>query len=325
MGKMIEQLAGQSVGGAVDGAMGLLLGGINDRRQRRQQEKLQEIQIRGSKELTDYQYAKQLQMWKDTNYSTQKEQLEKAGLNPGLIYGMSGGGGTTTGSGSGSVTGATAPAGGREAQDLMGMGMQRELLQAQKENIEASTEKTKAESSKIAGVDTKLGETQIQDLTQGISNKKAQEELTKMQTRLATIESKIKGDTIEEAISMIDWQEQQMHTQLDIMVRNNIIDKITMNDKIDTIKAHMLGAFLQNELTKSQIGKSNSEIQLNQQQITNLSHKIVQEWRQMELNGINTNTQQAQQKLNQWTNDIQNSTKIPTDILEKALQAIILK
>ena len=38
-------------------------------------------------------------MWKDTNYSAQMEELKKAGLNPGLLYGMSGGGATTIGTG----------------------------------------------------------------------------------------------------------------------------------------------------------------------------------------------------------------------------------
>ena len=51
--------------------MGLLLEGHNDRRQLRQQEKLQNLEIKGSKELTDYNAAKQLEMWKATNYPAQ--------------------------------------------------------------------------------------------------------------------------------------------------------------------------------------------------------------------------------------------------------------
>ena len=43
-------------------------------------------QVKYAKELTDYNYAKQLQMWKDTNYSAQTEQMRKAGLNIGLMY-----------------------------------------------------------------------------------------------------------------------------------------------------------------------------------------------------------------------------------------------
>ena len=34
-------------------------------------------------------------MWNYTNYENQKKHLEAAGLNPALLYGMSGGGGAT--------------------------------------------------------------------------------------------------------------------------------------------------------------------------------------------------------------------------------------
>ena len=99
------------------------------------------MQIAGSKQLTDYQYMKQKEMWDTTNYEAQKEHLKKAGLNPGLLYGMSGGGGVTTGSGSGTVTGSAADAASTQnAQTAeVGMGMQLAsqlaLQKAQKENI----------------------------------------------------------------------------------------------------------------------------------------------------------------------------------------------
>ena len=35
------------------------------------------------------------EMWDYTNYENQKRHLENAGLNPALLYGMSGGGGAT--------------------------------------------------------------------------------------------------------------------------------------------------------------------------------------------------------------------------------------
>lgn len=144
----------QQAGKVVDAGMGLILGGHNDRRQIKQQEKLQELQIKGQKEMTDYNTSKQLQMWKDTNFEAQRKELEKAGLNTGLLYGMGGGGGSTASISQGNVSGGQAPQGGREIQDIMGIGLQYQLIQAQKDNIKAQTEKIKAETEKTTGVDT---------------------------------------------------------------------------------------------------------------------------------------------------------------------------
>ena len=133
------------------GIIGLLAGKAQDKRQINQQKKLQALQIAGSKELADYNYSKQLEMWKATNYGAQMEELEKAGLNPGLIYGMSGGGGVTTGSGGGSVTGATASQGGGGE---LGLGLQMAtqaaqlaIMEAQKKNIEADTANKTADTA----------------------------------------------------------------------------------------------------------------------------------------------------------------------------------
>jgi hypothetical protein len=69
------------------------------------------------------QYNKE--MWDYTNYENQKRHLEAAGLNPALLYGMSGGGGATAagaqGSGSSAVGGNEMAAG--NAQKAMGLMM----------------------------------------------------------------------------------------------------------------------------------------------------------------------------------------------------------
>lgn len=153
MGKFSDSIgdaAGGILGGVVGTGMGLLLEGHNDRRQLEQQKKLQEQQIKGQKEMADYQQGLQMKMWKDTNYGAQKEELKAAGLNPGLIYGMSGGGGATTGSASGAgVAGAQAPVGGGEVQ---GMGMQSAMMAAQLKLMEAQANKTNVEAQNIGGV-----------------------------------------------------------------------------------------------------------------------------------------------------------------------------
>lgn len=129
------------VNGVVGTGLGMMLGDYNDSRQREQQKKLQDIQIKGQKEMSDYNQGLQYDMWNKTNYGAQKEHMQKAGLNVGLMYGMGGGGGATTGSASGSVGGASAAqGGGAELQT----GMQLALMGAQKENIEADTANKKA-------------------------------------------------------------------------------------------------------------------------------------------------------------------------------------
>lgn len=144
---------------AIGAGMGMILGGYNDRRQIKQQQKLQDMQIRGNKEMADYNKGLALDMWNDTNAEAQRKHYEDAGLNVGLMYGGSGAGGATSNAGAGgSVSGAmAATGGGKETMD----GMMAMMQQAQMGLIEAQTEKTKAEATKIAGADTGLAEANI--------------------------------------------------------------------------------------------------------------------------------------------------------------------
>ena len=134
----IGELGMQAASGAVDAGLGLLLQSHNDRRQLRQQEKLNQQSLAFNQKLYDYQNSKQLEFWQKTNYPAQVEQLKKAGLNPALLYGSGGSGGAITGGGIGNAAPTGAPAGGGE---IMGM----QLMQAQRKLIEAQTKKTEAD------------------------------------------------------------------------------------------------------------------------------------------------------------------------------------
>jgi len=131
--------------GAVGQVLGMALGGMQDKRQLKQQEKLQDLQIKGNKEMADYGQQKQMEMWENTNFNAQKAQMEKAGLNPALMYGMGGAGGATTGAGaSGAVGGAAADSGAERTGMGLQIASQLALQKAQKENIEADTANKKA-------------------------------------------------------------------------------------------------------------------------------------------------------------------------------------
>lgn len=224
MGKALVDFGLQTAQGIIGAGMGLALGEIHDKRQLKQQRKLQNLEIQGQQQMVDYNQMKQLQMWKDTNYQAQIEELRKAGLNPGMIYGMSGGGATTTGQATGNVTGTHAPTGGGESIAMVQTMAQLGLLKAQKENIDADTAnklankpKTDAETQNIIlnGIILKYTGKELQDKyeritspNRGIEAKTYQDELEARQGIAGTIyelwtEGKLKEKSVAELTQIL--------------------------------------------------------------------------------------------------------------------------
>ena len=83
--------------------MGMLLQDRNRELNMADQRELHHMQVAGQKDVGSYMsklsHDLQYDMWQKTNAPAQAEQLRKAGLNVGLMYGGSGAGGTTTGAG----------------------------------------------------------------------------------------------------------------------------------------------------------------------------------------------------------------------------------
>lgn len=185
-------LAGQGtaqIGKLDDALTGMAIGKYGDRRQYNQQKRLQGLAVRGQKELANYEQGLAYDMWDKTNFDAQRKQMEKAGLNVGLMYGGTGGGGTTQGAGStGSVSTAMAPQGAPEIGMAMQTGLAARMQQAQIELTKAQTEKTKVETTKTGGVDTaKTG--------QETKNLEAQNIINQYEQKIKEVESRVKGDT----------------------------------------------------------------------------------------------------------------------------------
>lgn len=318
MPQYIEQLAQQMGTNAVNGIFGMVLGDYNDRRQLRQQERLQQMQIAGNKEMMDYSMMKQLEMWNNTNYKAQLEHMKAAGLSPGLMYGMKGGGGTTVGSPSGNVSGGQAPVGGREIMDAVGMGLNIELMKAQKEMLLSQAEKNKAEAAKTAGVDTKEAETRILDLTQGIENKKTQQALNEVQKRISEIQENIQSRTQEDAVRAIGWNAEKIMQEMEDLRYRNLINEETWRAKVEIVQTELAGLYIKNDLMRS-------EIKVNDQQIQSMATKIVQEWRELEIKHKDADTRQKQQALNEWVNDVQNSTKLTAETIGNIIGGVLRK
>lgn len=267
MGAILSNLANQ----AISTGLGLMLEKHEDKRQLSQQQKLQDLQVGGAMQLTNYNTQKQLELWKATNYPAQMEQLKTAGLNPALMYGMGGGGGTTANIDQGNVSGAEAPKGGGEIAAMMGLGLQRaqlSLLDAQRKNIEADTANKQANTTKTAGVDTAATE-------QGIEESKAKQELTEVQTEINYIQQHIATMTQNTAVALIQRQLQQATETLNQAVRENKIGDATKQSQIETIKAQLAGIYIDNAVKKAQLGKTEAETK-------SITTAIKQKWNELQ-------------------------------------------
>lgn len=262
MGKFGDMMLNEAAGGigsAVGAGMGLLLGSINDKRQLKQQEKLSEQQMRFAKQMGDYNQKYQLEMWEKTGFQGQMKQLKAAGLNPGLLYGMSGAGGATTGSSNASVPGGGAPVGGGEAMGMMGLRMQQQMTEAQVEVMKSQANKNNVEAAATAGVDTDLKNKQIESLTQGIEESKGKTVLMDVQRELAQIESNFKTDTYQASVAGLKYNTNIALQQLNIMRNDAIISENTWQTKIDMVTGEAAGILLRNELTRRDIENTEAD------------------------------------------------------------------
>lgn len=137
----------------------------NSRRQFEMQKRLYDIAAQQSRQMTEFNYQKAGE-WFDKYQSPEAQisMMKKAGLNPALMYGKGGSGGVTASApGQGQVNSAQAASNYSNTTNMAaaGMGMQLELMKAQKENIEADTQ------TKIADAEGKNLENALTAYLQG--------------------------------------------------------------------------------------------------------------------------------------------------------------
>lgn len=259
------------VGPAVNLATNLFGIGENrqDERQIRQQQKLTDMQAKANQEAADRNQERMFDMWNKTNYGAQKAHMEAAGLNPALMYGMSGGGGTTTGGGSGEsgVGGGQAANAAASMGATSGMGMalgQAALMAAQVKATEAQAKKTEAETAKISGIDTAVGE--------------AQAGMLDVSKRIAEIQLKVAGQTTEAQIRTIEEGAAKMLAEAVQAQQRQVITEETLEEQIQKIKTESIGAMIDNEVKRS-------GVQVNEARIQEIANSIQQRWKDLQLQG----------------------------------------
>tara|TARA_R110002074_G_scaffold342714_1_gene513264 strand:+ start:336 stop:1160 length:825 start_codon:yes stop_codon:yes gene_type:complete len=199
MGKFMDIMNSSGGGALIGGASGLLSGIGRKQRERRQvgyQKDLMNQQLMNQRGLNQQGHDLQMDMWNKTNYGAQMEHIKGAGLNPGLMYGMSGGGGTTAGSqGGGGAQSGGAPQ--VKESDVSGQGAIMGLQNAgQLALMKAQENKLNAEAKKIGGVDTDQTSEAIKKLIAETGTEGEKKMLVVAQKALANMQSKnVKANT----------------------------------------------------------------------------------------------------------------------------------
>lgn len=279
---------GQALGGA---ALGIALGGYNDARQVAQQRRLQKLQMQGQREMGIFNREQAMKMWEDTNYAAQRKQMEKAGLNVGLMYGSAGAGGTTQGAGAGNVTGGNAPVGGGE----VGMGIQLALLKAQKDNIEADTELKKTDATKKGGVDTAAASQSINEsvarvkaLAQQTASEKFKTEIAKWEEQLKLIEVNVADKNQHEIIEQMKQLTKSAEANAkQAMAQANVASE-TQTEVIKQIKQATTEQALRMAATRTGIQLTQEQITKVQQEVMNMAVGLSQTERKLRLEQLMT-------------------------------------
>lgn len=282
------------------------------------------------------EYAKEL--WDYTNYENQKKHLEAAGLNPGLLYGISGGGGSSA-AGAGKVE--TPSQGSSQA---VAMGLQASMQQAQIRDLEASARLKEAEAAKTAGVDTekvksdiKINEsiknlneinadvrkTEGKNIEQQTDNLKKEWEKLEKEIGILAVQKDIAEETKEAAIQKaVNECWNSMYTGFEIVGRIELNEK--QKDFIEEeiawygyqAKTGRISAKAQESNAETLAKKLTEEVKKWNKELTQKDTEILQEWFKVAIMGIGT-----------IGNTVSNfmPTKIFTQMIRNGIQSISKK
>lgn len=310
----VSGLAGAVTGGVgsiITGGLGLI-GGLFKKNNNgfKNQQKLQQqaweyekegmgLQYNYGQQAADAEYKRNLQMWKDTNFGAQKNEMEKAGLSAGLMYGNGGGQAASTAGGDGMQ-----PSGPRmnpveAALQQQAMGLQLKQIEAQNKLANAETTKTLAEANKIAGVDTKGQElsnnwqeveNRIQlskeniaesNVTEAAANAKKAVELWKQEMLNTSYLDKTQEERVTKLVSEVALLQKKGAVQDSIVdVNYNTARKI--EKEIDNFYYEMVTRRMSAEAAKEQaaamVDKIAKDYELGKGHLNNENQKNLREW-----------------------------------------------
>lgn len=313
MGLDVKQIGQTAVntltgGGIVSGALGLLgnlFGGGGPSKKELMEQAWQyekegmALQYQYGQQAANNEYARNLRMWKATNYGAQTKEMEAAGLSKGLMYGGGGGQAASTAGGNG-----TQPSGAKmnpveAALQQQAMGLQLKQIEAQNKLANAETTKTLAEANKIAGVDTegtkldnewKKVENRIQLSRENIeasniTTAEANAQKAVAEWNSAVIQAEIDADTKVAKTQTIIEQLTNMRKEGALMVTNRELSE-KQKEKVEKEIYYMfyelytkrMSAEAAQDIAKTTYEKVKNEYELGKGHLSNEDDKNLREW-----------------------------------------------
>lgn len=201
---------------------------------------------RGAKKMALFNKEQAIDLWKKTNFEPQKEELKKAGMNPALMYGKGGQGGTlmNLGADGGNVEAAQiAP---MDLASLQNAETQAKVAEAQIRNINADTANKEADTANKPKVGTNL------DANTGLTN---------LQSDIAKIQLEVDKNTQVDKESSIQALAGKLRGEMTSAQAQGLVDQATMDPRIEQAWASLINTYLDNKLKGAQIDYTKRQTQ----------------------------------------------------------------
>lgn len=287
---------------AITTGAGMAIDQMKQEQQLKQSKQLMQQQIEGNKELAYFNNALGIktakEMWEHTNYANQRKQMEKAGLNVGLMYGQGGGGGATTSAPaqSQSVSGQNAYVGENAGMGILA-GTEMAMKAAQIKLMEAQAKKTEVEAEKIGGVDTEEAKTRIENLKQTTDNAEVQEKILEFEKQIKEVEANIGSETAEDVIRRMKTEADKLESEAITAKNEGKISEETYQEVIKQSKLTTQEMTVNLLMQKALLKQTGEQTKLTQEQQKNtqmLTQKYV-----AEMNRMAAQTNQGWEQLSQ--------------------------
>ena len=278
----LGQMAGQIGSQAAGGAMGILAQRVGKEYDRKQWVKDWENQYpylwEAEQRTMDLQSQHQYDMWLKTGIGGQMQEMKKAGINPGLLLGMSGSGGATVGGGASGNRPMQGTSGSSAAPIGQGMGVltaaQVKLMEAQARNLNVDADKKQGVDTENVKADTAVKNQTIENLIQDVKSDKAKQALTEIQTMLGKNQDQWEKATMDDRITIVTSNATEAAGRAKQAEAEGEISHETYKDVISGIRYDVANKLIEGELMKAQKANTLQSTEESKQRVAESQAKI---------------------------------------------------